>query len=298
MTVAFEGKEHYVVDVDNHPCVYNITHFSFVNYVSLSRMHKEDSKPGLSVWWVKKYDCKWVWRKQTFHKRDHGKPQWFIHQGWWTSASNLGHLNVVTKSALLFFVSLQQFSSPARTGQFLTSMTMQLGGLLAYSWTSAIWMALQTHIKHLRLCCKFILIIEQCHIKNNKCPTKFHSHAFDLFFREEILENPNSGASQDATKVLVLITDGDPSDRDRKNITDRYDQKNIIRFVIGVGFDISSILSHLSNYESLVNHLMYCLSSCLWYTYGICSWPVLQPFVQSEELLNNNNRNNLVLAYC
>lgn len=107
-------------------------------------------------------------------------------------------------------------------------------------------MALQTHIKHLHLCCKFIVIIEQYNMKNNKCPTKFHSHIFVPFFRNHILENPKAGASQDATKVLVLITDGDPSDRDKNNITESYDKMNVIRFVIGVGCDVSSVLSHLS----------------------------------------------------
>lgn len=107
-------------------------------------------------------------------------------------------------------------------------------------------MALQTHIKHFRLCCKFILITELYESINNKCPTKFHSNVFVPFCRDEIFENPKAGASPDATKVLVLITDGDPSDRDRNNITAKYDEMNIIRFVIGVGCDVSSVLSHLS----------------------------------------------------
>lgn len=238
MPVKFQGKEHCGVDVDHH-CIYNVTHFSFVNYVSLSRMHKEDGKPGLSVWWVKKYDWGWVSRKQTFHQRNNGKPQWFIHQGWWTSARILGlHLNVVTIPAFVFFLSLQQFSSPPFSGQFLTSMTTQLGSLIVYSWKSPTWAALPTHIKHLHLCCKFILIIELYEIINNKCPTQFHFNVFVPFCRENILENPKAGASQDATKVLVLITDGDPSDRDRNNITAKYDEMNIIRFVIGVGCDV------------------------------------------------------------
>lgn len=53
-------------------------------------------------------------------------------------------------------------------------------------------------------------------------------------FRNDILENPGAGASPDATKVLVLITDGDPSDTDRNGIIKKYGAKNIIRFVIGV----------------------------------------------------------------
>uniref|UniRef100_A0A3Q3BD51 VWFA domain-containing protein n=1 Tax=Kryptolebias marmoratus TaxID=37003 RepID=A0A3Q3BD51_KRYMA len=49
-----------------------------------------------------------------------------------------------------------------------------------------------------------------------------------------ILENPASGASPDATKALVVITDGDPSDSDTNNIVKQYDGKDIIRIVIGV----------------------------------------------------------------
>lgn len=48
------------------------------------------------------------------------------------------------------------------------------------------------------------------------------------------MENHQAGASADATKVVVLITDGDPTDSDGNGIVKRYDDKNIIRFVIGV----------------------------------------------------------------
>ncbi|XP_030582374.1 LOW QUALITY PROTEIN: integrin alpha-L-like [Archocentrus centrarchus] len=54
------------------------------------------------------------------------------------------------------------------------------------------------------------------------------------FVMNEILENPAAGATPDATKVLVLITDGDPSDVDRTGIIKKYDDKNIIRLVIGI----------------------------------------------------------------
>ncbi|XP_017297102.1 integrin alpha-D [Kryptolebias marmoratus] len=54
------------------------------------------------------------------------------------------------------------------------------------------------------------------------------------FVWSEILENPASGASPDATKALVVITDGDPSDSDTNNIVKQYDGKDIIRIVIGV----------------------------------------------------------------
>ncbi|XP_040002025.1 integrin alpha-D [Xiphias gladius] len=61
-----------------------------------------------------------------------------------------------------------------------------------------------------------------------------NTHRALKFVLDNILENPVAGASPDATKVLVLITDGDPSDTDRDEIIKRYDKKNIIRFVIGV----------------------------------------------------------------
>ncbi|KAM3624674.1 uncharacterized protein V6R79_026459 [Siganus canaliculatus] len=61
-----------------------------------------------------------------------------------------------------------------------------------------------------------------------------NTHRALKFVLEEILESPAAGASPDATKVVVLITDGDPSDTNRLKIIERYDEKNIIRFVIGV----------------------------------------------------------------
>ncbi|XP_073333208.1 integrin alpha-L-like [Pagrus major] len=60
-----------------------------------------------------------------------------------------------------------------------------------------------------------------------------NTHKALKFVMDEIFENPGAGASPDATKVLVLITDGDPSDGD-SGIIKRYDDKNIIRFVIAV----------------------------------------------------------------
>ncbi|XP_036940730.1 integrin alpha-L-like isoform X2 [Acanthopagrus latus] len=60
-----------------------------------------------------------------------------------------------------------------------------------------------------------------------------NTHKALRFVLDEIFESPRAGASPDATKVLVLITDGDPSDSDN-GIIKRYNDKNIIRFVIGV----------------------------------------------------------------
>ncbi|KAK7930754.1 hypothetical protein WMY93_007149 [Mugilogobius chulae] len=56
------------------------------------------------------------------------------------------------------------------------------------------------------------------------------------FVLKEHLNNTSNGATEEATKVLVLITDGDPSDTDRRyGAIEKYDSMNIIRFVIGVG---------------------------------------------------------------
>ncbi|KAE8301014.1 Integrin alpha-L CD11 antigen-like family member A [Larimichthys crocea] len=61
-----------------------------------------------------------------------------------------------------------------------------------------------------------------------------NTHRALKFVLEQIFENPEAGATPNATKVLVIITDGDPSDADRHGIIKKYDEKDIIRFVIGV----------------------------------------------------------------
>ncbi|XP_072240244.1 integrin alpha-M [Leuresthes tenuis] len=53
------------------------------------------------------------------------------------------------------------------------------------------------------------------------------------FVLDNLFENSTAGASADAIKALVIITDGDPSDP-KTNITEIYDEKNIVRFVIGI----------------------------------------------------------------
>ncbi|XP_061581094.1 integrin alpha-D isoform X2 [Cololabis saira] len=61
-----------------------------------------------------------------------------------------------------------------------------------------------------------------------------NTHSALTFVLNKLFMNAAAGASPDATKVLVLITDGDPSDRDRSQIIKQYESKKIIRFVIGV----------------------------------------------------------------
>ncbi|XP_056891585.1 integrin alpha-D isoform X1 [Takifugu flavidus] len=60
-----------------------------------------------------------------------------------------------------------------------------------------------------------------------------NTHKALQFVLVKLFENKTAGVSPDSTKVLVLITDGDPSDPDN-DIISQYDEKNIIRFVIGV----------------------------------------------------------------
>ncbi|XP_028451723.1 integrin alpha-M isoform X2 [Perca flavescens] len=71
--------------------------------------------------------------------------------------------------------------------------------------------------------------------------TLTNTHGALKFVFEEIFENQKAGASADATKVLVLITDGDPSDSDYQKTIKRYDDNNIIRFVIGVGGKLANL---------------------------------------------------------
>uniref|UniRef100_A0A3Q2FM59 VWFA domain-containing protein n=1 Tax=Cyprinodon variegatus TaxID=28743 RepID=A0A3Q2FM59_CYPVA len=50
-----------------------------------------------------------------------------------------------------------------------------------------------------------------------------------------IFENQTAGASEDAAKAVVIITDGDPSDTDRNHKSvETYERKEIVRIVIGV----------------------------------------------------------------
>ncbi|KAM4584239.1 integrin alpha-M [Odontesthes bonariensis] len=60
-----------------------------------------------------------------------------------------------------------------------------------------------------------------------------NTHKALEFVLKHLFENPAAGASADAVKALVIITDGDPSDQ-KSNIIEKYDEKNIVRFVIGI----------------------------------------------------------------
>ncbi|XP_076001835.1 integrin alpha-L [Genypterus blacodes] len=61
-----------------------------------------------------------------------------------------------------------------------------------------------------------------------------NTHRALRFVHQHMLNNVTEGASPDATKVVVIITDGDPTDTNSKGIIQTCDNQGIIRFVIGV----------------------------------------------------------------
>lgn len=56
------------------------------------------------------------------------------------------------------------------------------------------------------------------------------------FCRDKLFNNVSAGANPNATKALVIITDGDPSDNDYYNVVNKSDEQNILRYIIGVSF--------------------------------------------------------------
>uniref|UniRef100_A0A6Q2ZJQ8 VWFA domain-containing protein n=1 Tax=Esox lucius TaxID=8010 RepID=A0A6Q2ZJQ8_ESOLU len=94
-----------------------------------------------------------------------------------------------------------------------------------------------------------------------------NTHKAIHFVLENIFENPTAGATPDATKVIVLITDGNSSDTDRKDSIKRSNEKNIFRLIIGVkNVDIKKLQSlasdpkenntfHIQNYNRLTGIL-------------------------------------------
>ncbi|KAG9350245.1 hypothetical protein JZ751_026599 [Albula glossodonta] len=64
---------------------------------------------------------------------------------------------------------------------------------------------------------------------------------------EKILYNATAGAIPDATKVLVIITDGTPTELDYYKSVPALDERTIIRYVIGVGKVDLQTLSHLAS---------------------------------------------------
>ncbi|XP_061536738.1 integrin alpha-D isoform X2 [Phycodurus eques] len=99
--------------------------------------------------------------------------------------------------------------------------------------------------------------------------TLTNTHQALEFVLKNLFENKRAGASSDAMKVLVLITDGNPSDTEAEAnmIIKTYTEKQIIRFVIGVKIEslneVKTIASDpkdkyafkIENYEGLTGLL-------------------------------------------
>ncbi|XP_056629473.1 integrin alpha-D [Triplophysa dalaica] len=62
-----------------------------------------------------------------------------------------------------------------------------------------------------------------------------NTHGAINFTLDLLLNNVSSGANPNATKALVIITDGDPSDNDDHGVIKKCDAQNILRYIIGVG---------------------------------------------------------------
>ncbi|KAJ8284549.1 hypothetical protein COCON_G00033990 [Conger conger] len=62
-----------------------------------------------------------------------------------------------------------------------------------------------------------------------------------------IINNTTAGAIPDAIKVLVIITDGNPSFKDKTNVVKKMNDRHIIRYVIGVGGVSMETLKTLSS---------------------------------------------------
>ncbi|XP_062391600.1 integrin alpha-L-like [Sardina pilchardus] len=75
-----------------------------------------------------------------------------------------------------------------------------------------------------------------------------NTHMAMRFTLQELFDNPKSGSIPDALKAVVIITDGNPADRDKMatmnvngvktGILQIYEDRHILRFVIGVGKDL------------------------------------------------------------
>ncbi|XP_077093900.1 integrin alpha-L-like [Siphateles boraxobius] len=83
-----------------------------------------------------------------------------------------------------------------------------------------------------------------------------NTHGAINYVLKNLLNSVLSGADLCAQKALVIITDGDPSDNDNDNVLNRYDEQNILRFIIGVGKVDLTRLTHLAS-EPKINNTFY-----------------------------------------
>ncbi|XP_063044393.1 collagen alpha-3(VI) chain-like [Engraulis encrasicolus] len=79
-----------------------------------------------------------------------------------------------------------------------------------------------------------------------------NTHKALRYTLDNIFDDPTAGGRKSASKVVVLITDGNPSDSAKwegVNILSTYEERNIGRIVIGVGSEVSS--HHLQRIASV-----------------------------------------------
>nr|XP_055053135.1 integrin alpha-M-like [Misgurnus anguillicaudatus] len=62
-----------------------------------------------------------------------------------------------------------------------------------------------------------------------------HTHGAIKYTLDKLLNNVSSGVNPNATKAMVIITDGDPSDVDYDYVIKSCEEQNILRYMIGVG---------------------------------------------------------------
>ncbi|XP_051982478.1 integrin alpha-D isoform X2 [Xyrauchen texanus] len=80
--------------------------------------------------------------------------------------------------------------------------------------------------------------------KEKQMSTLTNTHNAIDFVLINLFNNVSSGANLNAAKALVIITDGDPTDRDTKSILKKCDDQNILRYIIGVGnLDLNKLTS-------------------------------------------------------
>lgn len=63
-------------------CSDQMTTFFLIHLVHFSRMSAEGGRLYLSVWWIRKYDRRWIWPNQRHHYGNNEQLGQHISQGW------------------------------------------------------------------------------------------------------------------------------------------------------------------------------------------------------------------------
>ncbi|XP_065136688.1 integrin alpha-M-like [Paramisgurnus dabryanus] len=83
-----------------------------------------------------------------------------------------------------------------------------------------------------------------------------NTHGAIKYTLDKLFNNVSSGVNPNATKALVIITDGQPHDVDYDNVIGSCDEQNIVRYMIGVG-DVSPASLKLMASEPKDNNTFY-----------------------------------------